>query len=185
MSGTRIEPGAPLPSLPPRADTVAPRAHHQIERAQPKSAPRQSSTAWKRRRWRWMVLILAAAAAIAAVVMATAGDSPDEAESTESTIPAEYREALRDAQGFLDLTPFSRSGLVRQLTFDQYAADAAEWAADHLDINWRDQAVRAATDFLQFDDLGEAGLREKLGFEGFTPDEIEEAVRQMKVQGLL
>ena len=117
--------------------------------------------------------------------MATAGDSPDEAESTESTIPAEYREALRDAQGFLDLTPFSRSGLVRQLTFDQYAADAAEWAADHLDINWRDQAVRAATDFLQFDDLGEAGLREKLGFEGFTPDEIEEAVRQMKVQGLL
>ena len=71
------------------------------------------------------------------------------------------------------------------MTFEQYPADAVAWAMDHLDVSWRDQAARAASSFLEFDDLGEDGLRRQLALDGFTADEIDDAVAQMKVQGLL
>ena len=186
MSGTRIQPGAPLPSLPPRADTAPPRSYHQIERAQPRAEPHQHLTAWKKRRWGWtLVLLLAAAAATGIVVLKVGMSADDGAAPTETTLPAQFKDALRDAQGYLDVTPFSRAGLERQLTFEQYPADAVAWAMDHLDVSWRDQAARAASSFLEFDDLGEDGLRRQLALDGFTADEIDDAVAQMKVQGLM
>lgn len=60
-------------------------------------------------------------------------------------------QALRAAEGYLDVTAFSRDGLIRQLTseFEGHARKDAVWAVDHLDVSWKKQAVEAGRSYLE------------------------------------
>jgi hypothetical protein len=62
------------------------------------------------------------------------------------------RNALRSAENYLSFAPFSRQGLIRQLSSeagDGYSVKDATYAADHVKVNWYEQAARAAKNYLE------------------------------------
>ena len=59
--------------------------------------------------------------------------------------------ALKAAENYLSFTPFSRKGLIRQLSSsagDGYSVKDATYAADHVKVNWNEQAAKAAKNYL-------------------------------------
>jgi Host cell surface-exposed lipoprotein len=103
----------------------------------------------------------------------------------EAAVPPEYTNALRKAEGYLDYMAFSLSGLVDQLEYEQFSTEAAQWAAENVDVDWNEQAALKAADYLDHTAFSEGGLRDQLEYEGFTPKQIDFAIAEMKAQGLL
>ena len=80
-------------------------------------------------------------------------------------VSAEQRNAARDAQAYLDMQPFSRTGLIRQLSSDSgdgYTAKDATAAVDSLHVDWNAQAVKAAKGYLSMSGFSRKGLTEQL-----------------------
>ncbi|WOH19066.1 Ltp family lipoprotein [Paenarthrobacter sp. GOM3] len=86
--------------------------------------------------------------------------------------------ALRKAASYLNFTAFSYPGLIEQLEFEKYSAEDATWAADHVKVDWNEQAAKKAKSYLQFSSFSRAGLIDQLLFEGFTPEQAEYGVSQ-------
>lgn len=105
--------------------------------------------------------------------------------AAEAEVPVEYHNALRTAESYLDFTAFSQQGLVEQLEYEQYSTEAAQWAVEHVDVDWNEQAALSAGQYLDFQAFSEGGLRDQLDYEGFTPDQIDFAISEMQAQGRL
>jgi hypothetical protein len=82
--------------------------------------------------------------------------------------PAEtsgQRNARRAAENYLDFTPFSRAGLIQQLSSsagDGYSVADATYAVDSLHANWNEQAYKAAKKYLEFTSFSRSGLIQQL-----------------------
>ena len=85
---------------------------------------------------------------------------------------------IAQAKSYIDLTPFSRDGLIHQLVFHGYSQSDAEYAADHCGADWNEQAVRSAESYLDVDSFSEKGLMHQLEsvVVGFTHDQAEYAL---------
>ncbi|WP_162236334.1 Ltp family lipoprotein [Sphingomonas sp. Leaf23] len=73
--------------------------------------------------------------------------------------------AARSAQQYLDMTGFSRKGLIEQLSSDAgsgYSATDATAAVDSLNVDWNEQAVRSAKQYLDMSGFSCAKLIEQL-----------------------
>jgi hypothetical protein len=73
--------------------------------------------------------------------------------------------AARSAQQYLDMTGFSRRGLIEQLSSDAgngYSAADATAAVDSLAVDWDEQAVRSAKQYLEMTGFSCSGLVEQL-----------------------
>jgi hypothetical protein len=73
--------------------------------------------------------------------------------------------AARSAQQYLDMTGFSRQGLIDQLSSDAgngYSVADATAAVDSLSVDWNEQAVRSAKQYLQMTGFSCSGLIEQL-----------------------
>jgi hypothetical protein len=68
---------------------------------------------------------------------------------------------------------FSRSGLIEQLQFEGYSADAATTAVDSLGVDWFAEAAESAQTYIDMMGFSRSGLVEQLMFEGFTAEEAE------------
>lgn len=86
--------------------------------------------------------------------------------------------ALRKANSYLGFTAFSYPGLIKQLEFEKYSTEDATWAADHVKVDWNEQAAKKAKSYLEFSSFSRAGLIDQLLFEGFTPEQAEFGVSQ-------
>jgi len=119
----------------------------------------------------------AALLALAGVVACSGSVTPTPTASPVHTAPftrpatpappvsAEQRNAARDAQAYLDMQPFSRTGLIRQLSSDSgdgYTAKDATAAVDSLHVDWNAQAVKAAKGYLSMSGFSRKGLTEQL-----------------------
>jgi hypothetical protein len=88
--------------------------------------------------------------------------------TTTTTAPPEdpqVANARRSAQSYLDLSGFSRQGLIDQLSSeygDQYPVEVATAAIDSLDVDWNAEAVEAAESYLELQGFSYAGLVEQL-----------------------
>jgi endonuclease YncB( thermonuclease family) len=100
--------------------------------------------------------------------------------TAEAAVPAEYHNALRTAEDYLDYTAFSESGLIDQLEYEQYSTEAAQWAVENVDVDWNEQAALSAAQYLDYTAFSEGGLRDQLEYEGFTPEQIDFAISEMK-----
>jgi len=89
------------------------------------------------------------------------------------------KNAVRSAQDYLSFTAFSRTGLINQLEFDGYSHEDAEFAVDHITVDWFEQAVQSAEDYLAFTSFSRDGLIGQLEFDGFTREQAEYAVTQV------
>lgn len=90
----------------------------------------------------------------------------DEAESgTIMGLVGPQANAARSAQQYLNMTGFSRQGLIDQLSSDAgegYGVADATAAVDSLSADWNEQAARSAKQYLQMTGFSCSGLIEQL-----------------------
>lgn len=73
--------------------------------------------------------------------------------------------AVRTARDYLDMSGFSRRGLIEQLSSEygeKYAVADATTAVDSLNVDWNEQAVRSAQDYLNMSGFSCQGLIDQL-----------------------
>lgn len=86
--------------------------------------------------------------------------------------------ALDQAESYLDVSAFSRTGLIEQLEFEGFSNADATNAADSVTVDWNEQAAKMADDYLDFTSFSRSELIEQLVFEGFSQAEAEYGVNQ-------
>src|SRR5699024_10995826 len=85
--------------------------------------------------------------------------------SEEPQVSAEVQNAIGAAQSYLQVSAFSKKGLIQQLSSqaaDAYDRSVAVKAVNHLDVNWNKQAVKAAKNYLSFSSFSRQGLIQQL-----------------------
>jgi len=90
----------------------------------------------------------------------------DKSESIRSTVS--QRNALAKAKTYLRTIPFSYSGLIQQLEFDQFSSADAIYGADNCGADWDEQAAKKAKTYTNTMAFSRGGLIDQLEFDGFT-----------------
>lgn len=81
------------------------------------------------------------------------------------------KNAIRKAKSYLNISGFSKSGLIGQLEFEGFSHEDAVYAADNVGADWNKQAERKAKAYLDMSGFSRVGLRDQLKFEGFTSEQ--------------
>jgi hypothetical protein len=96
------------------------------------------------------------------------------AEPAEPELTSGQENALESGQSYVDMSGFSKQGLIQQLSSsagEGFSKADAVFAANHVDVNWNDEAVESAQDYLDMSSFSRDGLIEQLSSsagEGFT-----------------
>lgn len=98
-------------------------------------------------------------------------------EPAKPKLTLEQQNAIGKAQSYLDLAGFSRDGLINQLEFEGYSADASAFAADNAGADWNAEAAEKAKSYMDMTSFSRQGLHDQLAFEKFTPEQIEFALK--------
>ena len=94
--------------------------------------------------------------------------------ATKPAMTLSQEQAVAAAESYLELTAFSRKGLIRQLSSEAgegFSMKDATFAVDHIKVNWNEQAARSARSYLELTHFSRAGLIRQLesdSGEGFT-----------------
>lgn len=86
--------------------------------------------------------------------------------------------ALKMANQYLSTMPFSRSGLIDQLEYEQFSHSDAVYAVDNCGADWNLQAAKMAKNYLNTMSFSRGGLIDQLVYEGFTRDQAEYGATQ-------
>lgn len=78
------------------------------------------------------------------------------------------QQAVAKAESYIEMTAFSRSGLIKQLQFEEFSQADATFAVDHITVDWNAQAAEKAKSYLEMSPFSRNGLIKQLQFEGFT-----------------
>lgn len=95
------------------------------------------------------------------------------------------RRALESAESYLDTMAFSKQGLYDQLTSEYgagFTAAEAQYAVDHVKVNWTQEAVESAKSYLDTMPMSRQALLEQLTSEygaGFTYEQAMYAVNKV------
>ncbi|WP_338749777.1 Ltp family lipoprotein [Janibacter alittae] len=116
----------------------------------------------------------------------TAEESKDAAPE-EPELSTEQQNAIRAAEDYLEFMPFSKQGLIDQLSSpagDGYPRDVARFAVEHIesDVDWDEQAVKAAESYLDLMAFSRSGLIDQLtsdAGDGYTQEQAEHAADQV------
>lgn len=91
-------------------------------------------------------------------------EAPKPTKPTPSYTKAQEN-AIRSAQSYVDLMPFSRAGLIDQLSSEYgegFNRADAEFAVDHIDVDWFAEAVESAESYLETMPMSRQGLIDQL-----------------------
>lgn len=124
----------------------------------------------------WSVLI----AFLLVCVLAACGADPIEkdalscesssAESLETNETQGQKNAVKKAKSYLNVSAFSRNGLVEQLKFEGFTEEEATYGVEHCGADWEEQAGKKAQSYLTISSFSYSGLVSQLEFEGFSRD---------------
>lgn len=98
------------------------------------------------------------------------------AEAPKPKLTMGQEQASRKAQSYLDLTGFSRTGLIEQLEFEGFSIEDATFAVDYLAPDWNAEAAEKAQSYIDMTSFSQQGLIEQLMFEGFDQAQAEYGV---------
>jgi host cell surface-exposed lipoprotein len=93
--------------------------------------------------------------------------------------------ALRSAESYLAMSGFSKQGLYEQLSSsagEGFTQAQAQYAVDHVDADWKKEAVESARSYLDLSPMSRAELIEQLSSsagEGFTYEQAVYAVSKV------
>ena len=115
---------------------------------------------------------------------------PEKGEDSEyESMTMSQKNAVKSALNYLQFSPFSHNGLVAQLSSeygDNYPKEDAEFAVSYLEdngkVDWNEQAVKAAKNYLEFSSFSREGLIDQLCSEygdQYTREQAEYAVDQV------
>lgn len=102
--------------------------------------------------------------------------TPKPTTTTTAKETVSQRNARSKADAYLDMSGFSRSGLIEQLEFEGFSEADATYGADAVGADWNEQAARKAEQYLDMTSFSRSGLIEQLKFEGFSQSEAEYGV---------
>lgn len=105
-------------------------------------------------------------------------EEPEPVEPAQPELTVGQEQAVASAQSYIDLTPFSKSGLIDQLVFEQYSEADAQFAVEHIEVDWNEQAALSAKNYLDMTAFSRQGLIDQLVFEGFTKEQATYGVDQ-------
>ncbi|MDU1315674.1 Ltp family lipoprotein [Anaerococcus hydrogenalis] len=103
-------------------------------------------------------------------------------EETNKNVSREYQNALKTAESYLQTFPFSKQGLLEQLTSEhgsKFPQDAAQYAIDNLKVDYKEQALKSAKNYMDTMPMSNDELYEQLTSEHgekFTPEEAQYAI---------
>ena len=106
-------------------------------------------------------------------------------EPSEPEMTSGQENAVESAQSYLDMSGFSKKGIIQQLSSaagEGFSKADATFAANHVDVNWKAEAVESAESYLEMSSFSKDGLIEQLSSsagEGFTPAQAQYAVGQV------
>ena len=83
------------------------------------------------------------------------------------------RKAFNEALSYLEAGAFSRYGLIEQLKEDKIPFLDANFAVDHLKVDWFEQAYREAKDFLKIRSFTLEEMIEQLKYDRFSYEQAE------------
>lgn len=106
-------------------------------------------------------------------------EEPKKEEKPKSKLTVSQENAIQSAKDYIAYTAFSKSGLIEQLEFEKFSKADAEFAVNHIEVDWREQAVLSAKQYMDFTSFSRAGLIEQLVFEGFSQADSEYAATQV------
>ena len=105
-----------------------------------------------------------------------------EEEIVVDNTPQEYKNALKKGQTYADMMHMSKQGVYDQLTSEYgegFPADAAQYAIDNIDVDWKENALKKATSYYENMAMSKEGVYEQLVSaygEQFTAEEAQYAV---------
>ena len=105
---------------------------------------------------------------------ANAEEPAEEVKQEEPAQPEQtmsQKNAIRKAESYLDLTGFSKSGLIKQLAFEGFSEEDSAYAVENIQVDWKEQAVKKGKEYLDMSGFSRSGLYDQLTFEGFTDEE--------------
>mgnify|MGYP002722580826 CR=1 FL=1 len=116
---------------------------------------------------------------------------PEETKETavdekEDDVPREYKNALKSAENYISMMPFSEKGLLRQLTSDagdKYPEEAAQYALENLEVDWNEQALKSAKHYSDMMPMSDDELKQQLtsdAGEGFTEEQAQYAIDNLE-----
>lgn len=100
----------------------------------------------------------------------------------ESTVPTEWRNALRSAENYSEFMHMSKQAIYEQLTSeygDQFPAEAAQYAIDNLEANYNENALASARSYSEHMNMSQQAIYDQLTSEygdRFTPEEAQYAI---------
>lgn len=107
---------------------------------------------------------------------------PEEDSKTESNkATIGERNALKSAKSYFSFTSFSYEGLIKQLKYEGYSYDEAEYAVDNCGADWNEQAMLKAQEYLDVSSFSKKGLITQLEYEKFTHEQAVYGVNSLTV----
>ena len=107
-------------------------------------------------------------------------------EPAGDSLTGPQRNAARSATAYLNMTGFSRDGLINQLSSDAgegYSVADATAAVDSLDVDWNDNAARSAKEYLDMTGFSCKGLIEQLSSSAGSQYTVEQATYGARAAG--
>lgn len=109
-----------------------------------------------------------------------------EVEAKEDSLTRPQKNAVRSAKQYINMTGFSRDGLIDQLSSSAgngYEVADATVAVDSLNIDWNEQAVRSAQQYLDMTGFSCDGLIEQLSSSAGSKYTVSEATHGAQQAG--
>lgn len=108
-------------------------------------------------------------------------EAKDDGEITVK-LPREYKNALKEAQNYVDIMDFSEKELFDQLTSEyggQYGEEAAQYAVTNVDVDYNQEALDAAMSYQELMPMSDQALIDQLTSEygsQFTQEQAKYAI---------
>lgn len=99
--------------------------------------------------------------------------------SQSSKVPLEYTNAKIKAEEYINHSSFSKISLYKQLQYEKFSDEAANFAVENISTNWNKQAVNKAKEYMESMNISKEKLKEQLLYEGFTDSEITYALNNI------
>ena len=139
-------------------------------------------------------VFLTAAIVLSAVACSTTSDEETKTKDTkekivetkeDTSVPKEYRNALRSAKTYSDMMHMSKQGIYDQLTSEygeKFPADAAQYAIDNVEADWNANALEKAKLYQDQGSMSKSAIHDQLTSqygEQFTESEADYAIANL------
>ena len=104
-------------------------------------------------------------------------------DKVEDKVPTEYTSALKSGEFYSEIFHMSKAEIYDQLTSeygDQFSAEAAQYAVDNLEVDWKENALEAAKMYQEMFYMSPQEIYDQLIFEMFTAEEAQYAIDNLE-----